>query len=244
MRARCAPLAAATSWRPADNSRAPASRNSRAPAWLARFRIPNLRAMLGLVPGINDFFSPATRPRWPDEPGDDTVSRMSKESSPKCLNSAALGSARPCPTQHIMITRTILHALWAAIVFVFAVAVALSVLFVLGALWIGDELRAAAPNDPMLRHGAAPVFGMVLFVGTVTPALTVLPAAVAGAAMRIRSWMYYVIAGGAAMATIPVLASSPNDQLPALPAGQYMTIFAAAGFVGGFVYWLLAGRNA
>ena len=30
----------------------------------------------------------------------------------------------------------------------------------------------------------------------------------------------------------------------ALPAHQYMTIFAAAGFVGGFVYWLLAGRNA
>jgi len=27
---------------------------------------------------------------------------------------------------------------------------------------------------------------------------------------------------------------------PAIPAGQYMT---PAGFVGGFVYWLLAGRN-
>jgi hypothetical protein len=40
------------------------------------------------------------------------------------------------------------------------------------------------------------------------------------------------------MAAIPVLASPRSDQL------QYMTIFAAAGFVGGFVYWLLAGRNA
>jgi hypothetical protein len=56
--------------------------------------------------------------------------------------------------------------------------------------------------------------------------------------------MYYVLAGGAAMAAIPVLASPRSEQLPALPAGQYMTIFAAAGFVGGFVYWLLAGRNA
>ena len=109
-----------------------------------------------------------------------------------------------------MITRTILHALWAAIVFVFAVTVALGVLFMLGAAWVGDELRAAAPHDPMLRHGAASVFGMVLFVGTVTPALTVLPAAIAaiaGEALRIRSWMYYVLAGGAAMAAIPVLAS-------------------------------------
>jgi hypothetical protein len=56
--------------------------------------------------------------------------------------------------------------------------------------------------------------------------------------------MYYVLAGGAAMAAIPILASPRGDQLPAIPAGQYMTIFAAAGFVGGFVYWLLAGRNA
>jgi len=146
-----------------------------------------------------------------------------------------------------MITRTILHALWAAIVFVFAVTVALGVLFMLGAAWVGDELRAAAPHDPMLRHGAASVFGMVLFVGTVTPALTVLPAAIAaivGEALRIRSWMYYVLAGGAAMAAIPLLASPRSDQLPPIPTGQYMTIFAAAGFVGGFVYWLLAGRNA
>ena len=112
---------------------------------------------------------------------------------------------------------------------------------------VGDELRAAAPHDPMLRHGAAPVFGMVLFVGTVTPALTVLPAALAAIiseALRIRSWMYYVLAGGAAMAAIPILAAPQADHLPAIPAGQYMTIFAAAGFVGGFAYWLLAGRNA
>jgi hypothetical protein len=146
-----------------------------------------------------------------------------------------------------MITRTILHALWAATAFVFAVTVALGVLFMLGAWWVGDELRAAAPHDPMLRHGAAPVFGMVLFVGAVTPALTVLPAALAaiiGEALRIRSWMYYVLAGGAAMAAIPILAAPQADHLPAIPAGQYMTIFAAAGFVGGFAYWLLAGRNA
>jgi hypothetical protein len=52
--------------------------------------------------------------------------------------------------------------------------------------------------------------------------------------------MYYVLAGGVALAAIPVLA--PTE--PSLPTGEYMTIFAAAGFVGGFVYWLLAGRNA
>ena len=146
-----------------------------------------------------------------------------------------------------MITRTILHALWAATAFVFAVTVALGVLFMLGAWWVGDELRAAAPHDPMLRHGAAPVFGMVLFVGTVTPALTVLPAAPRrhhrrGAAHPLLDVL--CACRGAAMAAIPILAAPRADHLPAIPAGQYMTIFAAAGFVGGFAYWLLAGRNA
>ena len=129
-----------------------------------------------------------------------------------------------------MIVRTILRALWAPTVLILAVTLALGVLFVLGSMWVGDELRAAAPDDPMLRHGAASMFGMVLFAGAVTPALTILPAAIA--------------TGGAAMAAIPVLASPQTESLPTLPTGQYMTIFAAAGFVGGFVYWLLAGRGA
>ena len=99
----------------------------------------------------------------------------------------------------------------------------------------------------MLRHGAASVFGMVLFAsdrdaGADRAAGAI--AAIAGEALRIRSWMYYVLAGGAAIAAIPVLAAPRSGELPPLPAGQYMTIFAAAGFVGGFVYWLLAGRNA
>jgi hypothetical protein len=32
--------------------------------------------------------------------------------------------------------------------------------------------------------------------------------------------------------------------LPRILASPYMTIFAAAGFAGGFVYWLLAGQSA
>ena len=57
--------------------------------------------------------------------------------------------------------------------------------------------------------------------------------------------MYYVLAGGAAMAgDLPCSPRREAAELPVAPAGQYMTIFAAAGFVGGFVYWLLAGRNA
>src|SRR6478609_5063257 len=86
-----------------------------------------------------------------------------------------------------MIVRTIFRVLWAATVFVFAVAVALFVLFAFGAIWVGDELRAAAPNDPVLAMGAK-WFGIVLFVGTVTPALTVLPAAIAAIVGEALRW--------------------------------------------------------
>ncbi|MGC2409496.1 MAG: hypothetical protein WA441_05765 [Methyloceanibacter sp.] len=145
-----------------------------------------------------------------------------------------------------MIIRTFFRVLWAVTAFVLAVMVALAALFALGALWVGDELRAAAPGDPVLEMGG-PWFGVALFTTTVAPALTIFPALIAvvvGEVLRIRSWMYYVLAGGAALAAIPVLASAPAGPMPGLPAGQYMTIFAAAGFAGGFVYWLLAGRGA
>ena len=145
-----------------------------------------------------------------------------------------------------MIVRTIFRMLWVVVAFCLAVAVALAVLFALGAMWTGDALRAAAPNDPLLRDGA-PIFGMVLFAGTVTPALNALPAligVVAGEVLRIRSWMYYVLVGGASLAAIPILAAPDPADLPRIIASPYMTIFAAAGFAGGFVYWLLAGARA
>ena len=62
--------------------------------------------------------------------------------------------------------------------------------------------------------------------------------------LKLRSWMYYVLAGGASLAAVPLLVTARAADLPALPASQYMTIFAAAGFAGGFVYWLLAGARA
>jgi hypothetical protein len=145
-----------------------------------------------------------------------------------------------------VIVRTIFRMLWVVVAFCLAVAVALAVLFALGAMWTGDALRAAAPNDPLLRDGA-PIFGIVLFAGTVTPALNALPAligVVAGEVLRIRSWMYYVLAGGASLAAIPILAAPDPADLPRIIASPYMTIFAAAGFAGGFVYWLLAGARA
>jgi hypothetical protein len=137
--------------------------------------------------------------------------------------------------------------LWVVVAFFIAALAALAVLFALGAVWVGDELRAAAPDDPLLRHGGARVIGAVLFAGTVGPALNALPAliaVVAGEVLKMRSWMYYVLAGGASLAAIPILAAPPSADLSAILASHTMTMFAAAGFAGGFVYWLLAGARA
>lgn len=145
-----------------------------------------------------------------------------------------------------MVVRTLFRMIWVVTALLVAIAVALTVLFALGAVWVGDELKEAAPNDPLLRDGA-PIFGVVMFAGTVGPALTALPAlvaAVAGEALRIRSWMYYVLAGGVALAVVPLLAAPQGADLTEIAASHYMTIFATAGFAGGFTYWLLAGARA
>jgi len=146
-----------------------------------------------------------------------------------------------------VVINTLFRGIWVVTAFCLAALAALVVLFALGAMWVGDELRAAAPQDPMLHHGAAPMFGVVLFASTVAPALTSLPgliAVVAGEVLRVRSWMYYVLAGGASLAAVPLLVGARNADLQAVASSQYLTIFLAAGFAGGFIYWLLAGARA
>jgi hypothetical protein len=144
-----------------------------------------------------------------------------------------------------MVVHTIFRFLWVALAFCIAVGIAAAVLLLLGGSWVGDELRALVPDDPMVKN-AAPIFGIVLFTWTVAHALTALPALLAiiiGEALRIRSWMYYLLAGGAAVLAIPLLAVAENGA-PVVPQGQVLAIFAASGFAGGFIYWLLAGRGA
>lgn len=152
--------------------------------------------------------------------------------------------------------------------FAVAACVALAVLFSLGGIWAGEELQALAAGDPIFRdfvlqnpafqnpafqdpgfrRSMAMTFGAAVFIVTVVPALTALPAlaaAIIGEVLHIRSWMYYVLAGGASLAAIPLLAGAALEgPAQSLPASEYMTIFATAGFAGGFIYWLLAGRGA
>lgn len=143
-----------------------------------------------------------------------------------------------------MIVRTIFRWLWVVMAFAIAASVALTVLFGMGIFWLGDEIRAGAEGDVFIWH-TAELFAALFFTAAVAPALTGLPGLVAvivGEVMRIRSALYYMLAGGAALAVIPILARSADNA--SAPMSAYMSLFAAAGFIGGFAYWALAGARA
>lgn len=76
---------------------------------------------------------------------------------------------------------------------------------------------------------------------TILPALAVV---VIGEVARIRSWLYYVVGGGLALAAIPLLARLGQEGPLVLPPATIWQVFASAGFAGGLAYWLVAGRNA
>lgn len=82
----------------------------------------------------------------------------------------------------------------------------------------------------MLRQGFVLTKGL-----TILPVLAVV---LIGEVARIRASIYYILGGGAALAAIPLLGSNT------LPAGPLWQVFATAGFTGGLVYWMLAGRKA
>ncbi len=84
--------------------------------------------------------------------------------------------------------------------------------------------------------------GQLLVSGlTLIPALAIV---IIGEVARIRSMLYYVLGGGLALVAVPLLARFGDiNAISALPSGLWQ-VFATAGFAGGFIYWLIAGRNA
>ena len=76
-------------------------------------------------------------------------------------------------------------------------------------------------------------------------ALFALIAASAAEWRSIRGWIYYAVAGIAiATAGFTAQYASASGGQPALVDNYVLTAFLTAGFVGGIVYWLCAGRRA
>jgi len=140
-----------------------------------------------------------------------------------------------------MVLRTIGRIIWVPISFLIAAALAMLVLVTLGLETITHAVRNLDEADTISAAYDVVWQGAIIASGaTVLPALLVV---IAGEVARIRSWLYYMIGGGVALAAIPLLAKiDPGTMTYALPALWH--VFATAGFAGGLAYWLLAGRNA
>jgi hypothetical protein len=88
----------------------------------------------------------------------------------------------------------------------------------------------------LVRHGRG-----ATGIAALLPALLAIVAAEIG---RIRSWLYYMLAGGASLAAIPFMAHLGRSGWPTVLDSGVWQVFATAGFAGGLVYWAVAGRKA
>ena len=121
--------------------------------------------------------------------------------------------------------------------FLMAMTVSGFIAFRLGLEWMtraqhGDEQPLLSVFDWIFQ---VLMTGQLMLTIALIPLLIALAVVVAGEVARIRSALYYVGGGGLAVSAIPLLlnGSALNWQ-----------VVATAGFAGGAIYWLFAGRRA
>lgn len=128
------------------------------------------------------------------------------------------------------------------VVFFSLMAACLAAAFAFAAALLVPEWQGF--SSPEMRHGVLSV--MVGFSAIFIGAYALLPAAVVIAlaeAFRLRSAIFYGFAGGS-IAVLVFTGLGMADFVVLSRDGPGLEIVAAAGIVGGLVYWLLAGRSA
>ena len=133
------------------------------------------------------------------------------------------------------------------IVIFFALMVAIIAAGIALAIGIVTPDWTGVDSDPFERVSFFIVsFFATSFVGAVAflPALVVI---VIAEAARLRSFLYYGV-GGALVGLASYYGSDISVRLEnttdVTPVGNALQLAAAAGIIGGLVYWLIAGRNA
>jgi hypothetical protein len=133
------------------------------------------------------------------------------------------------------------------VVIVLALVVAIMAAGVTLAIAIVAPDWAGVDADPFERLTFFIVsFFATSFVGAVAflPALVVI---VLAEAARLRNFLYYGV-GGALVGLASYYGSDISLRLEnttdVAPVGNALQLAAAAGIIGGLVYWLIAGRNA
>jgi hypothetical protein len=141
-----------------------------------------------------------------------------------------------------MVLRTLGRMIVVSFAGLLAILAALAVLLTLGA----ERLTQAMTGRELIGGNLDTMLASLQAAARLLAAATILPGlalVVIGEVARIRSLLYYVVGGGAAMAAIPLIARL-GQAGGALPAPIVWQVFATAGFAGGLVYWLVAGRRA
>jgi hypothetical protein len=133
--------------------------------------------------------------------------------------------------------------IWLPIAFILSGVVCAFVIITLGLERMTQYMHGLEDPD-MTMHGG---LELVATMAVLVQAFTLLPAlffVIVGEVARIRSVYYYVVCGGLAAVSAPLLARIGTSGSLEVPAVAVWQVFATGGFIAGFVYWLLAGRNA
>src|SRR5215216_3059226 len=116
-------------------------------------------------------------------------------------------SANRCGGRGFVIWPALRRLIAVAFGFILAILAGAITLFVLGARWAAGEVASFTPQEADdVSRAINQGLGLLAFFFTVAPVLTLLPglaAAVVGEVARIRSLLYYLIAGGAAATLMP-----------------------------------------
>ena len=139
--------------------------------------------------------------------------------------------------------RAVGRVLWLPFAFLLAALVTVYVVISLGQERIVQAISGRGPDEIPINAS----FDLLRLAMSFISVQAVLPAlllVVIGEVSRIRSALYYVAGGGAALAMVPLMErlGQPMTVLDLSPV--VWQVLATAGFAGGFVYWLLAGRKA
>jgi hypothetical protein len=119
--------------------------------------------------------------------------------------------------------------------------------FVLFTLGLERVTHAVLGRSRDAADSVIAVFDLVGHGLLLASGLSLLPAlliVLVGEVARIRSAVYYIVGGGVALVAMPMLSRLGQSTDFVLPSAAVWQVFATAGFAGGFVYWLLAGRRA
>lgn len=116
------------------------------------------------------------------------------------------------------------------------------------AIFLGlQKITVAMAGKEGGAQTVAAYWDIVIQGGALIAAVTLLPAlivVIVGEVARIRSWLYYMLGGGLSLGLLPLLAQTQIPDLSSMPPAALWQVLATAGFAGGLVYWVIAGRTA